>query len=47
MFIGLMGVANDGKTLISPKGTNICKVPARLACKIQGMQHWLAKKTWY
>lgn len=46
MFIGLMGVENDGKTLISPNGRNICKVPKFIAWRIQRIQHWIAQKTW-
>ena len=44
MFIGLMGVENDGKTLVSPKGKRICKVPSWLAWRVQRIQHWVAIK---
>ena len=46
MFIGLMGVDNNGKTLISPKGKNLFSVPFRLSWKIQRIQHIIAKLTW-
>jgi len=46
MFIGLMGVENDGKTLRSPSGKRLLKVPSWLAWRIQSIQHWIAKNTW-
>ncbi len=46
MFIGLMGVDNDGKTLYTPSGKRICKVPTWIAWKIQRVQHYIAQKTW-
>jgi ribosomal protein L24E len=46
MFIGLMGVDNDGKTLYTPSGKKLFKVPRFLAWKIQRIQHYIAKKTW-
>lgn len=46
MFIGLMGVSNEG-ILITPSGKNICKVPIWVASKIQRIQHFIAKLTWY
>jgi len=46
MFIGLMGIENDGKTLISPKGKNLISLPFWLACKVQKIQHFIAKLTW-
>lgn len=46
MFIGLMGIENDGKTLISPKGKKLFRVPSWLAIKIQYIQHEIAKRTW-
>jgi len=45
MFIGLMGVKNDG-TLVTPSGIELIKVPIRLGAKIQKIQHWIAEKTW-
>ena len=45
MFIGLMGIKNDG-TLVSPSGIELFKVPMWLGRKIQAAQHWVAKKTW-
>ena len=44
--IGLMGVENDGKMLVTPKGHKICAVPRCLAWRIQRVQHWGAIKTW-
>lgn len=44
MFIGLMGVGNDGRTLFSPKGKRLFKT--RFASQIQKIQHWIAKETW-
>jgi len=45
MFIGLMGIENDG-TLVTPSGIELFKLPIWLGSKIQKLQHWLAKKTW-
>jgi hypothetical protein len=45
-MIGLMGVKNDGKTLVTPNGKNLSSVPSWLARRIQRIQHWVAKKTW-
>jgi len=44
-LIGLMGVANDG-TLISPSGKWAMKCPLWLACKIQRVQHTVARFSW-
>jgi len=46
MFVGLMGIKNDGKTLVSPKGKVLFSVPSWLARRIQRIQHWIASKTW-
>lgn len=46
MFIGLMGIENDGKALRTPSGKKLLKVPGWLARIIQHTQHWIAKKTW-
>ena len=47
MFIGLMGVDSDGKTMYTPNGNQIFfKLPWGLAWKVQTVQHWIAKKTW-
>jgi hypothetical protein len=47
MFIGLMGVEGDGKTLVSPSGKRICKVPfVWMAIIIQRVQHKVAQLTW-
>lgn len=46
MFIGLMGVGNDSKTLYAPNGNRICKVPGWAAWRIQRVQHWIAQLTW-
>lgn len=40
-----MGVSNDG-VLVTPNGRNLFKVPMKLACIIQKIQHWVAQKTW-
>ena len=45
-FIGLMGIENDGKTLVSPKGKRLFKVPTLLAIIIQRIQHKIAQLTW-
>jgi len=45
MFIGLMGIDNDG-ALIMPSGKKLFKVPFVFACLIQKIQHWIAQKTW-
>jgi len=46
MFIGLMGVQNDGRTLVSPGGRRLFAVPTWLARRIQAAQHWVARRTW-
>jgi len=46
MFIGLMGIKNDGKTLVSPSGKNLFAVPSWLARRLQAVQHWIARQTW-
>ncbi len=46
MFIGLMGIKGDGKTLVSPSGKELFTVPGYLANIIQRIQHWIAQKTW-
>jgi hypothetical protein len=45
MFIGLMGVKNDGKTLVSPSGKVLFKVPKPIARIIQRIQHRIAYLT--
>lgn len=45
MFIGLMGVSDDG-ILITPSGKDICKVPLWFAWKIQKIQHFIARLAW-
>lgn len=45
-MIGLMGIKNDGKTLISPKGTDLVTAPKWLAKIVQIIQHKIAMKTW-
>lgn len=45
-MIGLMGLDNDGKTIYTPSGKRIMKLPRSMARKIQALQHWVAKKTW-
>jgi hypothetical protein len=47
MFIGLMGVDNNGKTMYTPSGKKIFfTLPWGLAWKVQQIQHWIAQKTW-
>ena len=47
MFIGLMGVDNDGKTMYTPGGEKIfLTLPGGLAWRVQRIQHWIARKTW-
>ena len=47
MFIGLMGVSSDGKTMYAPSGNRIWfTLPWGLTWKVQEIQHWIAKKTW-
>lgn len=45
-MIGLMGVKNDGKTLVTAQGKQLFAVPKWLAWRIQAAQHWVAKKSW-
>ena len=45
MFIGLMGVKNDG-TLVTPSGVELFKVPPLIGRLVQKTQHWIAEKTW-
>ena len=45
-MIGLMGVQNDGKTLVTPKGKILFAVPSWMASRIQRIQHWVAQLTW-
>ena len=45
MFIGLMGIKNDG-TLVTPSGVELFKMPFWLGSKIQKVQHMIAQKTW-
>ena len=46
-MIGFMGVKDDGKTLITPSGRELFKVPSIIARWIQRIQHYIARKTWY
>jgi hypothetical protein len=47
MFIGLMGVDDDGRTMYTPSGEKIFfTLPWGLAWKVQEIQHWIARKTW-
>jgi len=45
-MIGLMGVKDDGCTLVSPTGKDLFRVPSWLAWRIQRIQHWIAMRTW-
>lgn len=47
MFIGLMGVDDNGKTMYFPNGKTIGKLPWGLAWKVQRIQHWVAMRTWH
>jgi hypothetical protein len=44
-MIGLMGVKGDG-TLVTPRGTELFRVPLRIAALIQKIQHKIAWSTW-
>ena len=46
MFIGLMGIENDGKTLVSPSGKRLIRVPKVIARITQRIQHKIAQLTW-
>jgi len=45
MFIGLMGIDNDG-TLVTPSGRKLFKAPEWVGIIIQRVQHEIAKLTW-
>lgn len=45
LFIGLMGIENDGKTLVTPNGKKLFKVPCLVARNIQKIQHNIAVLT--
>ena len=45
-FIGLIGIENDEKTLVSPDGKKLFRVPSWLAIIIQKSQHKIAQLTW-
>lgn len=40
-MIGLMGLGDDG-TLYAPNGKRLLRVPFRIGCYIQRIQHWIA-----
>lgn len=44
-MIGLMGVSDNG-TLYAPNGRRLIRLPLRLACLVQRIQHWVAVRTW-
>lgn len=44
MFIGLMGVANDG-TMFTPNGRRLFRLPWGLSWQVQRIQHWIARLT--
>lgn len=46
MFIGLMGVGNDGM-LYTPKGSKLIRVPMRVAVVVQRVQNWIARLSWF
>jgi len=43
-MIGLMGVSDNG-TLYAPNGKKLVRLPFRMACLVQRIQHWLAQWT--
>ena len=45
MFIGLMGVDNDGRTMYAPNGRKLFALPCGLAWTVQRVQHWIARLT--
>ena len=45
LFIGLMGVKNDERTLVAPNGKILFKAPKWLAWRIQKAQHKIASLT--
>jgi hypothetical protein len=42
MFVGLLGIGNDGKPLYAPSGGRICRAPNWLARLIQRIQHFVS-----
>jgi hypothetical protein len=44
-MIGLMGVSSNG-TLYAPNGKRLLRLPFRMACLAQRIQHWIAVGTW-
>ena len=47
MFIGLIGVDNDVKTMYALSCNKIpFTLPWGSAWKVQEIQHWVAQKTW-
>ena len=45
MFIGLMGLTDEG-VLVTPKGTELCRLPFRFGILVQRVQHAIAARTW-
>jgi len=43
-MIGLMGVSDNG-TLYAPNGKQLLRLPFRMACLVQRIQHWFARCT--
>jgi len=43
---GLMGVKNNGRTLVAPNGKELFSVPSWIAWRIQRIQHWIAQRIW-
>jgi len=44
-MIGLMGVSDNG-TLYAPDGKRLVRLPFRMACLVQRIQHLVAVRTW-
>lgn len=44
-MIGLMGLGDDG-TLYAPNGKRLFRLPMRLACLVQKIQHRIARLSW-
>ena len=45
MFIGLMGIGDDGRTMYAPNGKRLFVIPSYLAAIIQRVQHKIARLT--
>jgi hypothetical protein len=43
ILTGLMGLENDGRTLVHPDGRALIKLPRWLASRVQALQHRFAR----